>query len=69
MDSVYVLAVSDNSKTLFQCESHGPPVCQAAGGQGCQFDYNNYAHNQASNDQQTGFIDLQKTMKNSLLDY
>ncbi len=69
MDSVYVLAVSDTTaKPYFNANPYGPPVCQGSqGGQGCQFDYNNYAHNQGIEiDQNTGFIDLQKTMKNSL---
>ena len=69
MDSVYVLAVSDTTaKPYFNANPYGPPVCQGSqGGQGCQFDYNNYAHNQGIEiDQQTGFIDLKKTMKNSL---
>jgi hypothetical protein len=68
MDSVYVLAVSDTTaKPYFNANPYGPPVCQGNQGEGCQFDYNNYAHNQGIEiDQKTGFIDLQKTMKNSL---
>jgi hypothetical protein len=68
MDSVYVLAVSDTTaKPYFNANPYGPPVCQGNQGQGCQFDYNNYAHDQGIEiDQKTGFIDLQKTMKNSL---
>ena len=68
MDSVYVLAVSDTTaKPYFNANPYGPPVCQGTQGQGCQFDYNNYAHNQGIEiDQNTGFIDLQKSMKNSL---
>jgi hypothetical protein len=68
MDSIYVLAVSDTTaKPYFNANPYGPPVCQGTQGQGCQFDYNNYAHNQGIEiDQNTGFIDLQKTMKNSL---
>jgi hypothetical protein len=68
MDSVYVLAVSDTTaKPYFNANPYGPPVCQGTQGPGCQFDYNNYAHNQGIEiDQNTGFIDLQKTMKNSL---
>jgi hypothetical protein len=68
MDSVYVLAVSDTTaKPYFNANPYGPPVCQGTQGQGCQFDYNNYAHNQGIEiDQKTGFIDLKKTMNNSL---
>jgi len=68
MDSVYVLAVSyTTAKPYFNANPYGPPVCQGTQGKGCQFDYNNYAHNQGIEiDQNTGFINLQKTMKNSL---
>jgi hypothetical protein len=68
MDSVYVLALSDTTaKPYFNANPFGPPVCQGNQGQGCQFDYNNYAHNQGIEiDQKTGFIDLRKTMQNSL---
>ena len=68
MDSVYVLAISDTTaKPYFNANPYGPPVCEGNQGQGCQFDYNNYAHDQGIEiDQKTGFIDLQKTMKNSL---
>jgi hypothetical protein len=68
MDSVYVLAASDTTaKPYFNANPYGPPVCLGNQGQGCQFDYNNFAHNQGVIvDQKTGFIDLQKTMQNSL---
>ena len=69
MDSVYVLSLNDNTaKPYFNANPYGPPVCQGSqGGPGCQFDYNNYAKNQGIVvDQHTGYIDLQKTMKNSL---
>lgn len=68
MDSVYVLSQSDTtSKPYFNANPYGVAPCQGNQGQGCQFDYNNYAHNQGIEiDQKTGFIDLSKTMKNSL---
>jgi len=67
MDSVYVLAVSETTaKPYFNANPYGPPVCQGNQGEGCQFDYNNFAHNQGIEiDQKTGFIDLQKTMQKS----
>jgi hypothetical protein len=67
MDSVYVLAQSDTtSKPYFNADPNGPPVCVGNQGPGCKFDYNNFAHNQGIEvDQKTGFIDLQKTMKNN----
>jgi hypothetical protein len=68
MDSVYVLSESDTtSKPYFNANPYGVAPCQGNQGPGCQFDYNNYAHNQGIEvDQKTGFIDLKKTMKNSL---
>jgi hypothetical protein len=68
MDSVYVLSQSNyTSKPYFNANPYGVAPCQGTQGQGCQFDYNNYAHNQGIViDQNTGFIDLQKTMQNSL---
>jgi hypothetical protein len=68
MDSVYVLSISNKTaKPYFNANPYGPPVCQGSQGEGCQFDYNNYAHDQGIEiDQKTGFIDLQKTMQNSL---
>jgi hypothetical protein len=68
MDSVYVLSQSNyTSKPYFNANPYGVAPCQGTQGQGCQFDYNNYAHNQGIEiDQKTGFIDLQKTMQNSL---
>jgi hypothetical protein len=68
MDSVYVLSLSDyTSKPYFNANPYGVAPCQGTQGQGCQFDYNNFAHNQGIEiDQNTGFIDLQKTMQNSL---
>jgi hypothetical protein len=67
MDSVYVLSQSDTtSKPYFNADPYGPQVCVGNQGQGCKFDYNNFAHNQGIEvDQKTGFIDLQKTMKNN----
>ncbi|MDP4252108.1 MAG: hypothetical protein Q8918_18565 [Bacteroidota bacterium] len=71
MDSVYVLSQSDTTAApYFNADPYGPPVCSGSGSQGgpgCQFDYNNAAKNQGVEvDNHTGFIDLQKTMKNSL---
>ena len=68
MDSVYVLSQSNyTSKPYFNANPYGAAPCQGNQGQGCQFDYNNAAHNQGIEiDQKTGFIDLQKTMKNGL---
>src|SRR5450631_3874722 len=67
MDSVYVLSVSDTTaKPYFNANPYGIAPCQGNQGQGCQFDYNNFAHNQGIEiDQKTGFIDLQQTMKQS----
>jgi len=69
MDSVYVLSESDTtSKPYFNANPYAPSPCQGSSGtgSGCQFDYNNYAHNQGIEiDQKTGFIDLKKTMKQS----
>ncbi len=69
MDSVYVLSQSDTTAApYFNANPYGPPVCTgSSGGPGCQFDYNNYAKNQGIEiDNHTGFIDLKKTMENSL---
>jgi hypothetical protein len=68
MDSVYVLSQSAHtSKPYFNANPYGVAPCQGNQGQGCQFDYNNAAHNQGIEiDQKTGFIDLKKTMQNSL---
>ncbi len=68
MDSVYVLTQSNyTSKPYFNANPYGVAPCQGNQGQGCQFDYNNAAHNQGIEiDQKTGFIDLKKTMQNSL---
>jgi hypothetical protein len=68
MDSVYVLSQSDTSaQPYFNANPNLPSPCQSNQGQGCVFDYNNYAQNQGVVvDQHTGYIDLQKTMKNSL---
>ena len=68
MDSVYVLSQSDTtSKPYFNANPYGVAPCQGNQGQGCQFDYNNYAHNQGIEvDQKTGFIDLKKSMSNSI---
>jgi hypothetical protein len=71
MDSVYVLSESDTTAApYFDANPYGPPVCSGSGspgGPGCQFDYNNSAKNQGIViNNQTGIIDLQKTMKNSL---
>ena len=67
MDSVYVLSESDTtSKPYFNANPYGPPVCEGTQGQGCKFDYNNAAKNQGIEiDQNTGYIDLNKTMKKS----
>ncbi len=67
MDSVYVLANSaQTAKPYFNANPFGPAVCVGNQGQGCQFDYNNQAKNQGIEiDQNTGFIDLQKTMRKS----
>ncbi len=69
MDSVYVLSQSDTtSKPYFNANPFGPSPCPATGpGNNCQFDYNGYAKNQGiAIDSKTGYIDLQKTMKQSL---
>jgi hypothetical protein len=68
MDSVYVLSQSDTtSKPYFNANPYGVAPCHGNQGQGCQFDYNNFAHNQGIEiDQKTGFIDLKKSMSNSL---
>jgi hypothetical protein len=68
MDSVYVLSQSDSTaRPYFNANPYGNQPCQGNQGPGCDFDYNNFAHNQGIEvDQKTGFIDLQKTMKNSL---
>jgi len=70
MDSVYVLSQSDTtSKPYFNANPYAPSPCQGSSGpgSGCQFDYNNYAHDQGIEiDQNTGFIDLKKSMKNNL---
>ena len=61
MDSVYVLSMSDTAKPYFNANPNWPSPCLTNQGQGCQFDYNNYANNQGIEiDQQTGFIDLQQ---------
>src|SRR5450755_868752 len=47
MDSVYVLSQSDTtSAPYFNANPYGPQVCVGNQGQGCNFDYNNFAHNQ-----------------------
>jgi hypothetical protein len=65
MDSVYVLSQSDTTSIpYFNADPYQPSPCSSSGsqGQGCQFDYNNYAKNQGIIiDQKTGFIDLKKT--------
>jgi hypothetical protein len=68
MDSVYVLSQSDTtSKPYFNANPYGPAPCLGNQGQGCQFDYNNYAHNQGIEiDQKTGFIDLKKSMEQGM---
>jgi hypothetical protein len=67
MDSVYVLSESNRTaKPYFNANPNLPSVCDGNQGEGCKFDYNNYAHNQGIEiDQKTGFIDLQKTMEKS----
>ncbi len=67
MDSVYVLSQSDTTSIpYYNANPFGPQPCTGNQGQGCQFDYNNFAHNQGIEiDQKTGFIDLQKTMQKS----
>jgi hypothetical protein len=68
MDSVYVLSQSDTTaKPYFNANPFAPAPCTGTQGKGCDFDYNNFAHNQGIEiDQNTGFIDLQKTMKQSI---
>jgi hypothetical protein len=67
MDSVYVLTMNDTAKPYFNANPNWPSPCMTNQGKGCQFDYNDYAKNQGIViDQHTGFIDLKKTMKNSL---
>jgi hypothetical protein len=67
MDSVYVLSESSQTaKPYFDANPNLPSVCDGNQGEGCQFDYNNFAHDQGIEiDQKTGFIDLQKTMEKS----
>jgi len=67
MDSVYVLSQSRKTAVpYFNANPFGTPVCVGNQGEGCQFDYNNFAHDQGIEiDQKTGFIDLQKTMQKS----
>jgi hypothetical protein len=70
MDSVYVLSQSDTTAVpYFNANPATPSPCtsgQGQGGPGCVFDYNNFAHNQGIEiDQNTGYIDLQKTMAKS----
>jgi hypothetical protein len=67
MDSVYELSVSDTtSAPYFNANPYSPPVCQGNQGSGCQFDYNDFAKRQGIEvNKNTGFIDLQKTMKNN----
>ena len=67
MDSVYVLSESgQTAKPYFDANPGMPSVCDGNQGQGCKFDYNNFAKNQGIEiDQKTGFIDLQKTMEKS----
>jgi hypothetical protein len=67
MDSVYVLAESNRTaKPYFNANPYLPSACTGTQGEGCKFDYNNYAHDQGIEiDQNTGFIDLQKTMEKS----
>jgi hypothetical protein len=67
MDSVYVLSASgQTAKPYFDANPNMPSVCDGNQGQGCKFDFNNFAHNQGIEiDQKTGFIDLQKTMDKS----
>jgi hypothetical protein len=70
MDSVYVLSQSDTtSRPYFNANPYAPSPCQGSSGpgSGCQFDYNNYAHDQGIEiDQKTGFINLKKSMQNNL---
>jgi hypothetical protein len=69
MDSVYVLSQSDTTaRPYFNANPYVLSPCQGSSGpgSGCQFDYNNYAHDQGIEiDQKTGFIDLRKTMQQS----
>lgn len=67
MDSVYVLSQSDTTATpYYNANPYSPAPCLTNQGQGCQFDYNNFAHNQGIEiDQKTGYIDLKKTMSKS----
>lgn len=67
MDSVYVLSESSRTaKPYFNANPALPSVCDGNQGEGCKFDYNNFAHDQGIEiDQKTGFIDLQKTMQKS----
>lgn len=67
MDSVYVVTMSDTLKPYFNANPSWPSPCLTNQGEGCKFDYNNYAKNQGIViDQHTGNIDINKTMKNSL---
>jgi len=66
-DSVYVLSENANTaKPYFNANPNVPSPCQTNQGEGCKFDYNNFAQNQGIViDQHTGNIDLQKTMQKS----
>ncbi len=67
MDSVYVVTMSDTLKPYFNANPNWPSPCLTNQGEGCKFDYNNYAKNQGIViDQKTGNIDINQTMKNSL---
>jgi hypothetical protein len=67
MDSVYVVTLSDTVKPYFNANPDWPSPCLTNQGEGCKFDYNNYAKNQGiAIDQHTGNIDIQQTMKNNL---
>jgi hypothetical protein len=67
---VYTSFLSDSTaKPYFNANPYAPSPCQGSSGpgSGCQFDYNNAAKNQGIEiDQNTGFIDLKKSMQQSL---
>jgi hypothetical protein len=68
MDSVYSLSQSQTTAApYFNANTNAPSPCQnSQGGQGCLFDYGNYARSQGIQvNNQTGAIALQETVRNA----
>lgn len=65
MDSVYSLSESQSTAPPYVNANPGAPSpCQNQGGQGCQFDFGNFAKRQGVEvDNQTGAIALQRTVR------